>query len=147
MADYEKAAADLRARLDAKTRRAGDLDAFFEEVKASIVVEVDKANVALAATRAPRIDLRRESVGEPTMELSCDRAICKISQDRNVPSIGAAIAGEAGNATITFILLIDESPVTAQRASLAPAVEAKLGPIEIAATIVEELINRAPGAM
>jgi hypothetical protein len=144
MADYAKAASELKARLNAKIKRKADLNAFFEAVRTNMRKEVDKANVELYANSAPKIDIRQESPEEPTIELACGNAICKISQDRSTPSIAAVITGEAGEKTVTFIILTEESPLTAQRVSLAPANEAKVEPSYIAATIVEELITGAP---
>jgi hypothetical protein len=144
MADYAKAAFDLKARLNAKAKRKADLNAFFEAVRSNIRKEVEKANAELSVNGAPKIDIRQESPEEPTIELACGSAICKISQDRSAPSIAATIKGETGEKTVTFILLDEESSVTAQRVSLAPANEEKVGPIEIASTFVEELIVGAP---
>lgn len=144
MANYAKAASDFKARLDAKVKRRTDLSSFFEALRSSIRKEVERANVELSANSAPNIDLRQEGHEEPTIELACGKAICKISQDRTVPSVAAIVTGEAGEKTLTFIILIEESPVTAQRVSLAPALEEKVRTSEIAATIVEELIMGAP---
>jgi hypothetical protein len=54
------------------------------------------------------------------------------------------VAGEAGEKTITFMILLEESPVKARRLSLTPETEAKVDPIELAASFVEELIIGAP---
>lgn len=140
MADYAKAAFDLKARISAKIKRKADLTAFFELVRASIGEEVEKANLELAANKAPEIYLREEGFEEPTIELKCGNTICKVSQDRSVPSISAKVAAESGETTVTFLILTDETPLTAQRVSLAPALEEKLGTDAIAATIVETLI-------
>jgi hypothetical protein len=78
------------------------------------------------------------------MELLCRGVSCKISQDRSVPSIGAVVAGEAGEKTVTFIILIEETPVKARRLSLTPENEAKVDPADLAASFVEELITGAP---
>ena len=144
MADYAKAASELKARLDAKAKKKADLDNFFEELKLSIAAEVKKANAELAGVDAPSVDFQEASVGETTIELRCRSANCKISQDRAVPSIAAVVQGESGEKSITFVILPDESPLTAQRVSLAPAIEPKTGPPEIAAILVEELIAGAP---
>lgn len=140
MVDYAKAAFDLKARINAKIKRRADLNTFFESLRSSVRVEVDKANVELSAVKAPTIDLRQEGYEEPTIELACGNTICKVSQDRTVPSVSAAVLSGSGEKTITFVILIEESPFTAQRVSLAPALEQKLGTDAIAATIVEELI-------
>jgi hypothetical protein len=140
MADYAKAAFDLKARVAAKSKRRADLTAFFESVRSSIGQEVAKAKVELAANGAPEIYLREEGLEEPTIELKCGTAVCKISQDRSVPSISASILGESGETSVTFLILTDETPLLAQRVSLAPAVEEKVGTDAIAATIVETLI-------
>jgi hypothetical protein len=143
MADYAKAASDLRARIDAKIKRKADLTAFFESVRSCIGQEVAKANVELAANKVPEIYLREEGYEEPTIELKCGSTVCKVSQDRKVPSISASILGEAGETTVTFIILTEETPFLAQRVSLAPALEEKAGTDRIAATIVETLIQGA----
>lgn len=140
MADYAKAASDLKARIDAKTKKKADLTAFFESVRASIAVEVEKANIELAANKLPEIYLREEGYEEPTIEIKCGSTVCKVSQDRTVPSISASILGEAGESSVTFLILTEETPLLAQRVSLAPAVEEKVGTDAIAATIVETLI-------
>jgi hypothetical protein len=147
MADYARAAAELKARLDAKYKRAADLDTFFEELRTCVQSEVNAANDELKAHGAPIVMVREESIGEPTMELTCDRAVCQISQDREKPSVGALMKGEKGETIVTFVIAVDESPVTAQRLSLAPSVEAKAGPREIAAAFVEALIDGAPGVV
>jgi hypothetical protein len=144
MADYAKAAAGLKARVDAKTKRKNDLTAFFESVRSSIAKEVTKANVELSANGVPKIDLQQEGFEEPKIQLQCGYAICKIALDRNAPSIAAQIVGESGEKTVTFVILTEESPLSAQRASLAPAVEEKVVASHIAATFVEELIASAP---
>jgi hypothetical protein len=144
MADYAKAASDLKARLDAKYKRIADLNDFFESVRSAITTEVASANAELSARKAPTIAIREEATGEPTIQLACMNALCKIAQNRDVPSISAVITGEAGETTLTFIIQIDQSPVTAQQVSLAPAAEPRLSPAEIAARFVEALIAGAP---
>jgi len=144
MTDYAKAAFDFKARLNAKTKKKADLDAFFEGVRVNIVKEVDKANIELVKASAPKIDLQQASPHEYTIEIVCRAATCKISQDRTKPSIGAVIAGEAGEKTITFIILFEESPIKARRLSLTPETEAKIDPSEVAGSFVEELITGAP---
>jgi len=144
MTDYAKAAFDFKARLNAKTKKKADLDAFFEGVRVNIVKEVDKANIELVKASAPKIDLQQASPHEYTIEIVCRAATCKISQDRSKPSIGAVIAGEAGEKTITFIILFEESPIKARRLSLTPETEAKIDPSEVAGSFVEELITGAP---
>jgi hypothetical protein len=144
MADYAKAAFEFKARLNAKAKKKVDLDAFFEGVRINIAKEVDKANSDLVREGAPTIDLQQASPYEHTIELICRGASCKISQDRSTPSIGAVVAGEAGEKTITFIILTEESPVKARRLSLTPETEAKVDPIDLAASFVEELITGAP---
>jgi hypothetical protein len=144
MVDYPKAAFDFKARLNAKAKRKADLDAFFEGIRLSIGKEVDKANVELSREHAPKIDVQQASPHEYTIELVCRAAKCNISQDRSVPSIGAVISGEAGQKTVTFLILIDETPVRARRLSLTPETEPKIDPAELAATFVEELITGAP---
>jgi len=144
MVDYAKAAFDFKARLNAKAKRKTDLDAFFEGIRVNIGKEVDKANLDLAREGAPTIDLQQASPYEHTMELLCRGVSCKIFQDRSVPSIGAVVGGEAGEKTITFIILLEETPVKARRLSLTPDAEAKVDPVDLAATFVEELITGAP---
>jgi hypothetical protein len=143
MVDYAKAASDLKARINAKIKKRADLNAFFEALRASIRVQVEAANVELSAVKAPTIDLRQEGYEEPTIELALGNTIGKITQDRSVPSLTAAILGAGGEKTVTFVIQTEESPLTAQRVSLAPALEEKLGTDAIAATIVEELISGA----
>jgi hypothetical protein len=140
MVDYARAASDLKARINAKIKRRADLNAFFEALRASIRVQVEAANIELSAVKAPTIDLRQEGYEEPTIELALGNTICKIAQDRSVPSLTATIPGGSGEKTVTFVIQTEQSPVTAQRVSLAPALEEKLGPDAIAAAIVEELI-------
>lgn len=144
MAEYAKAASELKARLDAKAKRKQDLDDFFEELKTCLAEEVKKANAELKTVGAPSVDFQQASVGEPTIELRCRAANCKISQDRSAPSIAAIVKGESGEKSVTFLILPDESPLQAQRVSLAPASEPRIGPPEIAAILVEELIAGAP---
>jgi hypothetical protein len=144
MVDYPKAAFELKARLNAKAKRKADLDAFFEGVRVNIVKEVEKANVELSRAGAPNVDLQQASPYEHTMELICRSASCKISQDRSVPSIGAIVAGESGSKTITFLILVDESPVKARRMILDPDSAEKVDRDELAAAFVEELIAGAP---
>jgi hypothetical protein len=143
MADYAKAAFDLKARINAKIKKKADLNAFFESVRTSMAKEVEKANIELSANKAPEIYLREEGYEEPTIELKCGNTVCKISQDRRAPSISAIVSGELGETTVTFIILTEETPFQAQRVSLAPAVEEKVGTDAIAATIVEALIQGA----
>jgi hypothetical protein len=144
MTDYAKAASELKARLDAKVKRKLDLTAFFEEVRAALTKEVAVANVELSKAGAPKVEIQPASLGEPTIELTCDKARCHVSQDRSAPSVGAAIIGESGEKTVTFLILIDESPLRARRLSLAPDTEPKIDANELAATFVEELITGAP---
>src|SRR5580658_6709049 len=96
MADYSKAASDLKARINAKVKRRLDLDAFFEELRTGLTKEVEKANAELTKAAAPKIEIQPASVGEPTIELRCNKATCNVSQNRTTPSIGAVVAGEAG---------------------------------------------------
>jgi hypothetical protein len=148
MVDYAKAASDLKARMNAKTKRREDLSAFFETLRVSVQGEVNKANVELSKNQAPDIAMREEGFEEPTIELRCGGAVCQIAQDRSVPSVSASILGTrplhpSAAKTVTFAILLDESPIAAQRVSLAPALEPKLDTEAIAATIVEELILEA----
>ncbi len=144
MTDYAKAASDLKARLNAKVKRRLDLTAFFEEVRVAISREVAKANLELAKENAPKLEIQQASLGEPTIELICDKARCNISQDRSTPSIGAVVTGEAGEKTITFLILLDETPLKVRRLSLTPQTEEKVDATGLAATFVEELITGAP---
>jgi hypothetical protein len=144
MTDYAKAASDLKARLDAKVKRRLDLTAFFEEVRSNLTKEVAQANAELIKAGAPKIDIQQASLGEPTIELVCDKASCHVSQDRGAPSVGAVITGESGEKTVTFLILVDESPLRARRLSLAPDTEPKVDANALAATFVEELITGAP---
>jgi hypothetical protein len=144
MADYAKAATDLKARLDAKTKRRTDLYAFFEALKVGLAREVKNANEALVQLGASTMAMQQASEGEPTIELICGNAHCTISQDWAVPAVGAVIIGEAGEKTVTFVIVITEEPVMAKRVSLTPDIEAKVSVDEVAATFVEELITGAP---
>jgi|SRR5271168_2810850 len=155
MADYSKAASGLKARIDAKVKRRLDLDAFFEELRTGISKEVEKANAELTKEGAPKIEVQRASVGEPTIELRCNKATCDVSQDRSTPSIGAVVTGEAGEKTITYHVLLEESPLKARRLSptsetgqkrlsLTSEIEGKVDVVQIASTFVEELISGAP---
>src|ERR1700733_2550615 len=101
MTDYAKAASDLKARLNAKVKRRLDLTAFFEEVRTALSKEAAKANLELDKLNAPKIEIQQASLGEPTVELMCGEASCNVSQDRSAPSVGAVIAGESGEKTIT----------------------------------------------
>jgi len=144
MPDYAKAAAELKARLDAKTKRRLDLTAFFEEVRSSLTNEVAKANSELTRVGAAKIEIQQASLEEPTIALICGKASCNVSQDRSAPSIGAVVIGEAGEKTITFLILLEETPLKARRLSLAPENEEKVDAAGLAATFVEELITGAP---
>jgi hypothetical protein len=144
MVDYAKAASGLKSRMDAKVKRRLDLNEFFEGVRDGLTGEVAKANAELSKAGAETVDIQQASLGEPTVELVCGKATCNISQDLNVPSIGAVISGESGAKTVTFIILIDETPVKARRVSLAPETEERVDPAQLAATFVEELIMGAP---
>ncbi len=121
-----------------------DLYAFFESLKAALAKEVKLANAALIREAAPTVNLHQASEGEPTIELSCGKATCRISQDMSVPSVGAVVAGEGGEKTVTFLIRVDEDPVKASRVSLAPDLEPKVSAEEVAAVFVEELIVGAP---
>jgi hypothetical protein len=144
MADYQKAAADLRIRIDAKTKWVNDLNSFFESLRAEIAKEVAKANVAMNEHKLPPIIIRQEGLGEPTISLTSKQTDAKITQDRSVPSIISKVKGEAGERVLTFLILDKETPILAQRVSLAPAVESKLTTAEIAGLIVEDLIYGSP---
>jgi hypothetical protein len=144
MTDYTKAASDLKARLDAKVKRRLDLTAFFEEVRTALSKEAAKANLELEKQGAPKIDIQQASLGEPTIELVCGQARCNVSQDRSAPSVGAVVTGESGEKTITFLILVDESPIRARRLSLTPETEEKVDANLLAATFIEELITGAP---
>jgi len=54
------------------------------------------------------------------------------------------VIGEAGEKTITFLILLEETPLKARRLSLAPENEEKVDAAGLAATFVEELITGAP---
>ena len=144
MADYSKAASDLKARLNAKTKRRTDLYAFFEALKVGLEREVKVANAALVQVNASTVSMQQASEGEPTIELLCGKATCSISQDWTVPSVGAVIVGEAGEKTVTFVIVIAEEPVMAKQVSLTPDLEAKVSADDVAATFVEALIAGAP---
>ena len=144
MADYAKSALGLKARLDQKIKRRLDLTAFFEGLRSALTLEVAKANIELLKVGAPKVEIQQASLGEPTIELVCDKAICHLSQDRGVPSIGAILKGESGEQTITFLVLVDESPLKACRISLTPEIEEKVDAVQIAATFVDALIAEAP---
>jgi hypothetical protein len=147
MVDYAKAATELKARLDAKKKRIADLDSFFVFLRGDVGAETQKANVELAALAAPAIFVSAENsdeIANQTIQLTCGDAVATIAQDRTAPSLTATIASESGAKTVTFVIDPSQSPATAQRVSLAPAVEPKRGTQEIAATFVEELIASAP---
>jgi hypothetical protein len=144
MADYSTAAADLKARLDAKAKRRADLYAFFEALKVGLAREVKTANEALVQAGASTVSMQEASEGEPTIELLCGKATCRISQDWAVPSVGAVITGEAGEKTVTFLIVVEEEPVMAKRVSLTPDLEPKVAVEEVAAIFVEALIAGAP---
>jgi hypothetical protein len=144
MADYFKAASEFKARLTAKATKAAELDAFFESVRSGIHEEVANANAYLARENAPKIEFKEGWPQGAIIELACATAIAKVTLDPDAPSITAVIAGEDAEKTVTFILLHDQSPLKAQRVSLTPATEEKVGAHEVAAIIVEELITGAP---
>jgi hypothetical protein len=144
MADYSKAASELKARMDAKLKRRLDLNDFFEGLRTGLSKEVEKANVELIREGISKIEIQRASVGEPTIDLMCGKATCNISQNRSAPSIGAVITGEAGEKTITFLILLDESPLKARRLSVTAGVGEKVDTVGLASTFVEELIAAAP---
>lgn len=143
MADYFKAASEFKARLTAKATKAAELDGFFESVRSGIHEEIANANAYLARENAPKIEFK-EGWPEGAIELVCATAIAKVTLDPDVPSIATVIAGEEAEKTVTFTLLHDQSPLKAQRVSLTPATEENVGPHEVAAAIVEELITGAP---
>ena len=148
MADYAKAASELKARVD----KIADLVAFFESVRSNLFTETEKANSALAYENAPLIEFKQGWPDGPAIELACGNATCTVSQDIHVASIAAVVQGQAGQTTVTFLILADEStptstpisPVVARRVSLTPDIEEKVGPAEIAAAFVEALIQGAP---
>jgi hypothetical protein len=144
MADYAKAASDLKARLDAKIKRRTDLYEFFEALKVDLAREVKTANEALVQAGASTVNMQQASEGEPTIELICGKATCTISQDWAVPSVGAVIVGEAGEKTVTFLIVVGEDQVTAKRVSLTPEIETKVSADDVASSFVEELIAGAP---
>jgi hypothetical protein len=144
MTDYAKAALELKGRLDAKTKRRVDLYAFFESLKASLIKEVKLANVELAREGAPLVSLQPASEGEPTIEMTCGTSLCRISQDRAVPSVGAVITGESGSKTITFLIDLQELPLKSSRVSLTPEIEEKVEVSAVAAIFVEAVIMGAP---
>ena len=144
MADYFKAASELKARLTAKATKAAELDTFFESVRSGIHEEIANANAYLARENAPKIEFKEGWPKGATIELACATATGKVALDPDAPSITAVIAGEDAEKAVTFILLHDQTPLKAQRVSLTPATEEKVGPHEVAATIVEELITGAP---
>jgi hypothetical protein len=144
MADYFKAASEFKARLNAKATKAANLDGFFEGVRSSLREEIANANAYLARENAPKIDFKEGRPAGVSIELACASATCKVFLDRDVPSIAAVITGEAGEKTVTFILVEEESPLKARRVSLTPETEEKVGPTEVASSMVEELITGAP---
>jgi hypothetical protein len=144
MADYSKAAFDLKARLNAKARKKADLTAFFENVRVHILSEVEKANVELVKEGAPKIDLQQASPYEATIEIACRTATCIISQDRSIPSISAVVHGELGDKTIAYRILCEESPIKARKLSDASETQANVDASDMASTFVEELIMIAP---
>jgi len=144
MADYFKAASEFKARLNAKATRAAELSAFFEGVRNGLREEIVNANAYLARENAPKVEFKEGWPEGATIELVCSTATCKVSMDSDAPSIQGLVSGETGEKTVTFTLLHDESPLKAQRVSLTPATEEKVGPTEVAATLVEELITGAP---
>jgi len=144
MADYTKAASDLKVRLDAKAKRAANLDAFFEAVRVALSDEAEKANSALTYEGAPTIEFKEGWSTGDIIVITCATATATVTQDREAPNVAANIVSEAGEKPVTFIILPDESPVTAQRVSLSPATEPKIEPQAAAETIIQELIASAP---
>lgn len=147
MADYFKAASEFKARLTAKATKAAELDAFYESVRSGIHEEIANANAYLARENAPKIEFKEGWPKGAIIELVCSTAIAKVTLNPDAPeapTIAAVIAGEEAEKTVTFTLLHDQTPLKAQRVSLTPATEEKVGPHEVAATIVEELITGAP---
>ena len=144
MADYFKAASEFKARLTAKATKSAELDAFYESVRSGIHEEIANANAYLARENAPKIEFTEGWPAGPNIGLVCSGATCKARMNTEVPSIAAVIHGEEAEKTVTFTLLHDQKPLKAQRVSLTPATEEKVGPHEVAATIVEELITGAP---
>lgn len=136
MADYANAASGLKARLDLRAKNL----AFFESVRSSLFVEVEKANSALIYEGVPTIEYREDT----PLELICAGAIATVGLDIMTPAIATTIKNAAGEKSVTFFLQNDETSTYARRASLAPATEAKSTPEEIAAAIIEELIAEAP---
>jgi len=140
MADYAKAASELKTRVD----KIADQVAFFESVRSNLFTELEKANSALAYENAPLIEFKQGWPDGPAIELACGNATCTVSQDIHAASIAAVVLGQAGQTTVTFLILPDESPLAARRVSLTPDIEKKVGPAEIATAFVEALILGAP---
>ena len=144
MSDYAQAAAQLKARLDARAKKIADFDAFYESLRSHLFTESEIANSALTYENAPQIEFVEGWPEGEAMKLVLGGATCQISRDRQKPSIAADIHAESGPKTVTFLVLESESPMMAQRVSLTPAIESKIGPEGIAGVILVELITGAP---
>jgi hypothetical protein len=136
MADYAQAVLALKSRWNAKQ----DLSRFYDDVRQALVVEVEKANSALAYEQLPLIQI----FASPSLQLNCIETHANIELDKKTPAIGAKIVNESGEKSVTFTLDVSQSPLKARRVSLAPATEPLIGPEEVAAIIVQELIEVAP---
>jgi hypothetical protein len=113
-------------------------------VRQALMLEVEKANSALAYEELPLIAI---STDVP-VKLTCLGASCTVLLDEKDPAIAASITNEWGEKPVTFLIQPNPSvagaPLTARRVSLTPDIEALVSPGQIAAVIVEELIAGAP---
>lgn len=136
MADYAQAASALKARWNARN----DVARFYDDVRQALVVEIEKANSALAYEQLPLIQISDST----PLQLTCVETQATVELDKKTPAISANISNEFGEKSVTFTVDAAQSPLKARRVSLAPEIEALIGPDGVAAIIVEELIEGAP---
>ena len=144
MADYASAAMGFKARVDAVSKKALDYHIFFEELRKSLVIEAEKANSALTYENAPQIEFKIGQTEGAVIQMGLDAATSTIKLDRDKLSVMAEVKSTTGERTVTYLIDEENSPFKAQRVSLSPSNEVKVGPSEIAAVFVEELITGAP---
>ena len=149
MTDYPQAAAELKARLDAKNKKIADYHDFWEDLRNNLLIEAEKANSALTYQDAPKIDSPKTETyegapNERVTQFTLGTATSIIHLDQEKHSIAALIKGESGEKTVTYLIDEEQSPLTASRVSISPANEPKIAPAAIAESFIEALITGAP---
>ena len=143
MADYATDATELKAKLDAKLKKARDYNTFFEDLRTSLHAEAEKANSALAFHDVPAIEFEQGWPDGSTILLALGTATSIIRLDRDKPTLAADVKSETGEKTVTFVINDQQAPFTASRVSLAPSNEPKMAPAAVAESFIHELITGA----